>query len=78
MPLWAFLPLYLKEGGLVPLLRPTIDNLAPTSQPEREDSLSFSVLQLATDSAAYNLEGDRPGTEGLPVPTICPGFPVFA
>jgi alpha-D-xyloside xylohydrolase len=28
------LPLYLAEGGIVPLLRPTIDTLAPTTSPE--------------------------------------------
>jgi alpha-D-xyloside xylohydrolase len=32
------LPLYLHEGGIVPLLRPTIDAMAPTTEPERVDS----------------------------------------
>ncbi len=32
------LPLYLRRGGIVPLLRPTIDSMAPTSEPERVDS----------------------------------------
>ena len=32
------LPLFLAEGGIVPLLRPTIDTVAPTTQPERVDS----------------------------------------
>ncbi len=32
------LPLYLREGGLVPMLRPTIDSLAPTTEPDRVDS----------------------------------------
>lgn len=32
------LPLYLREGGIVPLLRPTIDTLRPTTQPARVDS----------------------------------------
>lgn len=36
-PLWK-LPLYLREGGLVPMLRPTIDSLAPTAEPDRVDS----------------------------------------
>ncbi|MEC9397746.1 MAG: hypothetical protein VX475_09015, partial [Myxococcota bacterium] len=31
-------PLYLMAGGVVPLLRPTIDSLAPTTEPERVDS----------------------------------------
>jgi alpha-D-xyloside xylohydrolase len=32
------LPLYLREGGVVPLLRPTIDTLAPTTKPAEVDS----------------------------------------
>lgn len=32
------LPLYLAEGGIVPLLRPTIDTLAPTTKPAEVDS----------------------------------------
>jgi alpha-D-xyloside xylohydrolase len=32
------LPLYLAEGGIVPLLRPTIDTLSPTSAPDLVDS----------------------------------------
>ena len=32
------LPLFLRSGGIVPLLRPTIDTLAPTTAPERVDS----------------------------------------
>lgn len=32
------LPLFLRAGGLVPLLRPTIDTLSPTTEPERVDS----------------------------------------
>jgi len=32
------LPLLLAEGGIVPLLRPTIDSLSPTTQPIRVDS----------------------------------------
>ncbi len=33
------LPLYLAQGGIVPMLRPTIDTIAPTSQPDRVDSM---------------------------------------
>ena len=36
-PLGA-LPLYIQAGGIVPLLRPTIDTTAPTTQPDRVDS----------------------------------------
>jgi len=32
------LPLYLREGGIIPMLRPTIDSMAPTLHPEQVDS----------------------------------------
>ncbi len=32
------LPLFLREGGIVPLLRPTIDAMAPTTRPDQVDS----------------------------------------
>ncbi len=32
------LPLYQRAGSIVPLLRPTIDSLSPTTEPERVDS----------------------------------------
>jgi len=32
------LPLFLREGAIVPLLRPGIDTMAPTGQPQRVDS----------------------------------------
>ncbi len=32
------LPLYLREGGIVPLLRPSVDTLAPTTKPGEVDS----------------------------------------
>lgn len=31
-------PAYLREGGIIPMLRPTIDSLSPTDQPDRVDS----------------------------------------
>ena len=34
------LPLYLAEGGIVPLLRPTIDTMAPTTDTARVDSFA--------------------------------------
>jgi alpha-D-xyloside xylohydrolase len=46
------LPLYLMEGGIVPLLRPTIDTLAPTTEPALVDSYAtdagvlYAVLAL--------------------------------
>ncbi|MCB9550375.1 MAG: glycoside hydrolase family 31 protein [Myxococcales bacterium] len=42
------LPLYLRAGAIVPLLRPTIDSLAPTTEPDRVDS-------FATDPGALHL-----------------------
>ncbi len=32
------LPLFLREGGTVPMLRPTIDAMAPTTKPDEVDS----------------------------------------
>ncbi len=37
------LPLFLRAGGLVPLLRPTIDTLSPTTEPTRVDSYATSA-----------------------------------
>lgn len=37
------LPLYLAEGGVVPMLRPTIDTLAPTDTPDTVDSFAEDV-----------------------------------
>jgi alpha-D-xyloside xylohydrolase len=34
------LPLYLRSGAMVPLLRPTIDTMTPTTEPERVDSFA--------------------------------------
>lgn len=34
----AKLPLYLRRGGIVPMLRPTVDTLSPTTQPAMVDS----------------------------------------
>jgi alpha-D-xyloside xylohydrolase len=38
----AKLPLWLREGGIVPLLRPTIDSLSPTTDPASVDSYDTS------------------------------------
>lgn len=40
------LPLFLKSGGIVPLLRPTIDTLAPTTTPEMIDSFAADPGRL--------------------------------
>lgn len=37
------LPLYLKAGGIVPLLRPSIETLSPTDDPQRVDSFATDV-----------------------------------
>ncbi|MFO0723533.1 MAG: glycoside hydrolase family 31 protein [Myxococcota bacterium] len=44
------LPLYLKAGGIVPLLRPTIDTVSPTTEPGRVDSYATDagVLYVRT------------------------------
>ncbi|MBL4688427.1 MAG: hypothetical protein JKY37_27815, partial [Nannocystaceae bacterium] len=49
----AKLPLYLREGAIVPLLRPSIDSLSETTRPEEVDS-------YATDSGKLYLRV-RPG-----------------
>lgn len=40
------LPLYLREGGIVPMLRPTIDTLAPTTLPDKVDSYATTAGPL--------------------------------
>lgn len=37
------LPLFVRESGIVPLLRPTIDTLAPTTKPDEVDSYATSA-----------------------------------
>lgn len=50
------LPLFLREGGIVPMLRPTIDSMAPTADPALVDSYATTpgVLwaRIATGSAS--------------------------
>ena len=40
------LPLFLREGGIVPMLRPTIDSLAPTTEPDAVDSYATHAGRL--------------------------------
>lgn len=40
------LPLYIAAGGIVPMLRPTIDTLSPTEEPARVDSFATSAGKL--------------------------------
>lgn len=42
----ATLPLFLREGGTVPMLRPTIDAIAKTTLPDRVDSYATSAGAL--------------------------------
>ena len=55
------LPLYLAEGQLVPLLRPTVDTLAPTDAPDTVDSYAvdpgvlYARALLSADGAAATL-----------------------
>ncbi len=37
------LPLFLRAGGIIPLLRPTIDAIAPTTAPDKVDSFSTTA-----------------------------------
>lgn len=50
------LPLWIRAGGIVPMLRPTIDSLSPTGQPDRVDSYATTpgVLwpRLVADASA--------------------------
>jgi alpha-D-xyloside xylohydrolase len=53
------LPLWLRAGGIVPLLRPSIDSLAPTTAPDRVDSFASSpgVLypRIAAGSGSFEV-----------------------
>lgn len=49
------LPLFLRAAGLVPLLRPTIDTLSPTTEPARVDS-------YATETGRIYVRGVAGGT----------------
>ena len=40
------LPLYLRAGGIIPMLRPTIDTLSPTTVPDEVDSFATSPGRL--------------------------------
>lgn len=46
------LPLFLMVGGVVPMLRPTIDAMGPTTQPDRVDSYATTPGVLYTRIAA--------------------------
>jgi alpha-D-xyloside xylohydrolase len=46
------LPLYLREGGIVPMLRPTIDAMAETTAPDRVDSYATTPGLLYARIAA--------------------------
>lgn len=50
------LPLFIRAGGIVPLLRPTIDTLAPTTVPESVDSYATTPGVLYLRSV---LEGEH-------------------
>jgi alpha-D-xyloside xylohydrolase len=64
------LPLYLREGGIVPLLRPTIDAIAPTQEPDRVDSLATTPGVLyarvfPSPGAAFTVyDGTQLGADG--------------
>jgi alpha-D-xyloside xylohydrolase len=54
------LPLYLRRGGIIPMLRPTIDTMAPTTLPDKVDSYATTpgLLYLRIfpdDGASFSL-----------------------
>lgn len=59
------LPLYLRVGGLIPLLRPTIDTLSPVADPEAIDSFDadpgrlWARAAVGADGAAGVYDGSR-------------------
>ena len=66
------IPVFLREGGVLPMLRPTIDTLSPTTEPDRVDSYSTTpgalYVRLAAGPAAKvavfdgtNIEAERAG-----------------
>jgi alpha-D-xyloside xylohydrolase len=66
------LPLFLRRGGIVPLLRPTIDTLGPTTQPARVDSYAASPgvlyprIGAGADGAFAVFDGARIETHATP------------
>jgi alpha-D-xyloside xylohydrolase len=53
------LPLFVRGGALVPMLRPTIDTLSPTTEPDRVDSFATDagpLWVLATEGPASALD----------------------
>jgi alpha-D-xyloside xylohydrolase len=46
------IPVFLREGAILPLLRPTIDTLSPTTQPDRVDSFATAPGVLYARIAA--------------------------
>lgn len=64
------LPLYIKAGGIVPLLRPTIDTLAPTTEPDRVDSYAtdpgrlYARVGLGADGDFTLFDGARVALTG--------------
>ncbi len=50
------LPLFLAAGGIVPMLRPTIDSLSPTGEPERVDSYATSPGRLHVRAGAHSVD----------------------
>lgn len=59
------LPLYLRAGGIVPLLRPTIDSLSPTTEPDLVDSYAttpgrlYPVVGVGFDGEFVLFDGAR-------------------
>jgi alpha-D-xyloside xylohydrolase len=54
------LPLFLRAGGIVPMLRPTIDTLAPTTMPDLADSFADDPGRLYVRMAGAGRRPLRP------------------
>ncbi len=63
-PLWK-LPLFLKRGAVVPMLRPTIDTMSPTTEPDTVDSYVtdagrlYAVLAAGEDGSFDIFDGAK-------------------
>jgi len=61
------LPLFMRAGSLAPMLRPTIDSLAPTSLPMQVDSLATTAGRAGGDRMGVQRGARRdPADQGRP------------
>lgn len=75
------LPLFLREGGIIPMLRPTIDTMAPTTRPYEVDSYATTPgilhVRMAPGTSHFRLfdgsELAQQRTDGKLVLSATPG-----